>query len=79
MSSFVPAQETIALGFSIAALAFSAFTSAFSRTHSKVLEATQMFYLFSFTISTNFTFFSKQLTKTWLNFIPSILSYCKTG
>ena len=79
MSSFIPQQDNIAIGFSIAGLAFIPISTYYRRSYSRVLEAVQMCYLFAFTLVTTTSLFSNKLGYSWLSFMPSFLNFCTTG
>ena len=79
MSSFIPQQDNIGMGFSIAGLAFVSISTYYRRTYSRVLEAVQMAYLLAFTLAPTTSLFSNKLGYSWLSFMPSFLNYCITG
>jgi hypothetical protein len=79
MSSFIPQQDNIGIGFSIAGLAFVSISTYYRRTYSRVLEVVQMAYLLAFTLAPTTSLFSNKLGYSWLSFMPSFLNYCKPG
>lgn len=79
MSSFIPQQDNLGMGFAISGLALICFSTYYRRAYSRILEAVQMTYLFAFIFTPTTALFSNKLGYSWLSFMPSFLNYCTAG
>lgn len=82
MSTLIPQQNYIGLGFSILGLALVAPSSYFFRIPNRVLDYLQFCYVFAavYATSTSGPVFSTYLSRSWIDFMPSFLnSQCTTG
>lgn len=55
------------------------FCTLFRNTYSSVLDAVQLFYLFSIVLAPDIDVFSHNLDYSWLTFMPNFLMYCSAG
>ncbi len=67
------------MAFSIAGLALVCLNTYFRRTYSPTLSSCQLFYLFAMVLAPTVSLFSRQLSYSWLSFMPNFLNYCSSG
>ena len=71
-------QPAVGKAFAIVALVLSPLSTYFRRTYSISLDLVQMSYIFSIVFAPNLNTFSNHLDDSWLVFMPSFLTFCKT-
>ena len=77
-SGSVDYQLAVGRAFAIVALVLSPLSTYFRRTYSISLDLVQMSYIFSIVFAPNISTFSDHLGDSWLVFMPSFLTFCKT-